>query len=309
VLERDGLPTLKEVLGPLISAAKHVFMKPYTIKYPYEKVPGMLEENYRYDPKAGIAYPGTKGRHLLRMEKCTGCSLCDIACQNIAEAITMVYAYDLFLDVPDELFKEYGDPSSPVTGVAAAVADALAEVAEVGEVKYGYSHPVMPVLPDLKTVTKSDGFSSVRLVIGPVWARGIDFLVFSYLEGAFRALQRSGYGVALVEDQSPDKAVYEVSKDGKAVRIRIEKRNMNIPVNKKSYFPSVDYGRCVFCGFCVDACPFYALEMTPDFELSSLSRQGLVYFPTALASPKVSTPPPTINPIDAIMGWLRRKLF
>ena len=29
---RDGLPTLKEVLGPLISAAKHVFMKPYTIK-------------------------------------------------------------------------------------------------------------------------------------------------------------------------------------------------------------------------------------------------------------------------------------
>jgi Fe-S-cluster-containing hydrogenase component 2 len=71
------------------------------------------------------------------MEKCTGCSLCDIACQNIAEAITMVYAYDLFLDVPDELFKEYGDPSSPVTGVAAAVADALAEVAEMGEVKYG----------------------------------------------------------------------------------------------------------------------------------------------------------------------------
>jgi hypothetical protein len=49
--------------------------------------------------------------------------------------------------------------------------------------------------------------------------------------------------------------------------------------------------------------------MTPDFELSSLSRQGLVYFPTALASPKVSTPPPTINPIDAIIGWLRRKLF
>jgi NADH-quinone oxidoreductase subunit I len=303
------LPALKEVLGPLISAAKHVFKKPYTIKYPYEKVPGMLEENYRYDPKAGIAYPGTKGRHLLIMEKCTGCSLCDIACQNIAEAITMVYAYDLFLDVPEELFKEYGDPGSPVTGVAAAVADGLAEVAELGAVKYGYSHPVVPVLPDLKIVTKSDGFSSVRLVIGPVWAKGIDFLVFSYLEGAFRALQGSGYSVALVEDQSPDKAVYEVSKEGKAVRLRIEKRNMNIPVNKKSYFPSVDYGRCVFCGFCVDACPFYALEMMPDFELSSLSRQGLVYFPTTLASPKVSTPPPTINPIDAVMGWLRRKLF
>jgi hypothetical protein len=30
-----------------------------------------------------------------------------------------------------------------------------AEVAEVGEVKYGYSHPVVPVLPDLKTVTIS----------------------------------------------------------------------------------------------------------------------------------------------------------
>jgi Fe-S-cluster-containing hydrogenase component 2 len=91
----------------------------------------------RYSCHSGIAYPGTEGRHLLIMEKCTGCSLCDIACQNIAEAITMVYAYDLFLDVPEELFKEYGDPGSPVTGVAAAVADGLAEVAELGAVKYG----------------------------------------------------------------------------------------------------------------------------------------------------------------------------
>jgi NADH-quinone oxidoreductase subunit I len=75
----------------------------------------------RYNCHSGIAYPGTKGRYLLIMEKCTGCSLCDIACQNIAEAITMVYAYDLFLDVPEELFKEYGDTGSPVSRVSASL--------------------------------------------------------------------------------------------------------------------------------------------------------------------------------------------
>jgi ferredoxin len=29
--------------------------------------------------------------------------------------------------------------------------------------------------------------------------------------------------------------------------------------NKKSIMPQIDFGKCVFCGLCVDACPFYAL--------------------------------------------------
>ena len=37
--------------------------------------------------------------------------------------------------------------------------------------------------------------------------------------------------------------------------------------NKKSIMPQIDFGKCVFCGLCVDACPFYALFMTNDYEL------------------------------------------
>ena len=33
---------------------------------------------------------------------------------------------------------------------------------------------------------------------------------------------------------------------------------------------------------CVDACPFYALYMTNDYELSSFTKEGLIYTPAQL---------------------------
>ncbi|MFZ0263829.1 MAG: 4Fe-4S binding protein, partial [Nitrososphaeraceae archaeon] len=53
--------------------------------------------------------------------------------------------------------------------------------------------------------------------------------------------------------------------------------------NKKSIMPQIDYGKCVFCGLCVDACPFYALYMTNDYELSSFTKEHLIYTPGQLA--------------------------
>jgi NADH-quinone oxidoreductase subunit I len=52
--------------------------------------------------------------------------------------------------------------------------------------------------------------------------------------------------------------------------------------NKKSIMPQIDYGKCVFCGLCVDACPFYALYMTNDYELSSFTKSNLIYTPSQL---------------------------
>jgi len=31
------------------------------------------------------------------------------------------------------------------------------------------------------------------------------------------------------------------------------------------------------CGFCEEACPTYAIQLTPDFEMSEYRRQNLVY--------------------------------
>jgi NADH-quinone oxidoreductase subunit I len=39
----------------------------------------------------------------------------------------------------------------------------------------------------------------------------------------------------------------------------------------------INFSRCIFCGFCEDACPTYAIQLTPDFEMSEYVRQNLVY--------------------------------
>lgn len=122
-----------------------------TMRYPDVQID--LRGYYTYDPKLGVAKAGYKGRHILWMDKCTGCQLCSIACENISQAIEMV------------------------------------------------------------------------------------------------------------------------------------KVNRAQPNNKKSIFPQVDYAKCVFCGLCVDACPFYALGMTQDFNLVSTTKKALVYPPEKLAIP------------------------
>jgi NADH-quinone oxidoreductase subunit I len=39
----------------------------------------------------------------------------------------------------------------------------------------------------------------------------------------------------------------------------------------------INFSRCIFCGICEEACPTYAIQLTPDFEMSELDRQNLVY--------------------------------
>ena len=42
-------------------------------------------------------------------------------------------------------------------------------------------------------------------------------------------------------------------------------------------FFRINFSRCIFCGLCEEACPTYAIQLTPDFEMSEYKRQNLVY--------------------------------
>ncbi len=39
----------------------------------------------------------------------------------------------------------------------------------------------------------------------------------------------------------------------------------------------INFSRCIFCGFCEDACPTYAIQLTPDVEMSEYARANMVY--------------------------------
>lgn len=42
-------------------------------------------------------------------------------------------------------------------------------------------------------------------------------------------------------------------------------------------FFRINFSRCIFCGLCEEACPTYAIQLTPDFEMSDYKRQNMVY--------------------------------
>ncbi|MBA3611884.1 MAG: NADH-quinone oxidoreductase subunit NuoI [Nitrospirales bacterium] len=39
----------------------------------------------------------------------------------------------------------------------------------------------------------------------------------------------------------------------------------------------INFSRCIYCGYCEEACPTYAIQLTPDFEMSEFRRSNLVY--------------------------------
>ena len=42
-------------------------------------------------------------------------------------------------------------------------------------------------------------------------------------------------------------------------------------------FFRINFSRCIFCGLCEEACPTYAIQLTPDYEMSEYRRKNLVY--------------------------------
>jgi NADH-quinone oxidoreductase subunit I len=42
-------------------------------------------------------------------------------------------------------------------------------------------------------------------------------------------------------------------------------------------FFRINFSRCIFCGLCEEACPTFAIQLTPDFEMSEFMRHAMVY--------------------------------
>ena len=82
------LSYIKGVLIATGSGIRHLFRPRMTLRYPEQKL-DLEGSGYKYDARQGVGLPGFKGRHLLFMDKCTGCQLCAIACDGVAVAIDM----------------------------------------------------------------------------------------------------------------------------------------------------------------------------------------------------------------------------
>jgi NADH-quinone oxidoreductase subunit I len=112
------------------------------------------------------------------------------------------------------------------------------------------------------------------------------------LPAGYKFDPRQGVGIAgfkgrhlLREEKCTGCQLCAIACDGVAVAIDMQVLSRKKPQNKKDLWPAVDYGRCVFCGLCVDACPFDALYMTNDYELSAYDRAALKFTPEMLMVP------------------------
>ncbi len=78
------------VFGAMYEGIKHIFKRTFTMKYPYQKI--LLPKGFR-------------GRHLLYMEKCTGCGICAWICPE--RCISMVPAADQKKEYPQNPEKRF----------------------------------------------------------------------------------------------------------------------------------------------------------------------------------------------------------
>lgn len=62
-------------------------------------------------------------------------------------------------------------------------------------------------------------------------------------------------------------------------------QNLEVEGDNSYVASNISVHNCVFCGLCVDACPFDALYMTDEYELSAYDKTGLKYTPDMLSVP------------------------
>ncbi|MEX2394554.1 MAG: NADH-quinone oxidoreductase subunit I, partial [Actinomycetota bacterium] len=69
-------------------------------------------------------------------------------------------------------------------------------------------------------------------------------------------------------------------------------------VNELDRF-AIDYGLCMYCGICVEVCPFDALHWSPAFEYTSYTYEGMVHELDVLVDWQQHVLPPPLLVPDA----------
>jgi NADH-quinone oxidoreductase subunit I len=66
---------------------------------------------------------------------------------------------------------------------------------------------------------------------------------------------------------------------------------------------NIDYNRCIFCGYCVEACPTDAITHGHGFDQASYNTSTLIYHKEDMLAPVVpGTMPPVVAPASASAG-------
>jgi NADH-quinone oxidoreductase subunit I len=55
---------------------------------------------------------------------------------------------------------------------------------------------------------------------------------------------------------------------------------------------AIDFSLCMFCGICIEVCPFDALHWTPEFEFAELDIRDLIHEKDRLGQWMATVPPP-----------------
>src|SRR4029453_2325292 len=60
---------------------------------------------------------------------------------------------------------------------------------------------------------------------------------------------------------------------------------------------AIDFSLCMYCGICIEVCPFDALHWTPEFEYSELDILDLLHDKNRLAAWMPTVPPPPAHDV------------
>ena len=108
-----------------------------------------------------------------------------------------------------------------------------------------------------------------------------------------RTAWRSASPASLCAAACPANCIYiEAAENTEEVRISSAERYAKVY--------NIDYNRCIFCGYCVEACPTDAITHGHGFELASLNATTMIYRKEDMLQPAIGMPQKISAKADAV---------